>query len=105
MSFFSSRDNLQTLNSLAKSETLLGESLRPGQSCSTFHFQIHSSLGWITWKDREAALYMYVFLSNNYRLFERAFAATRCELKISDSLDEFACEVEIPNDQEVSICR
>lgn len=36
----------------------------------------------------------------NLRLFERGFAATRSELKISDSLDVFAMEVEIPTDQE-----
>eukprot|EP00842_Homolaphlyctis_polyrhiza_P002653 jgi/Hompol1/3389/HPOL_003238-RA len=32
-------------------------------------------------------------------IFERAFAATRCELKFSDNLEEMAMEIEIPTSQ------
>ncbi|KAJ3257875.1 hypothetical protein HK103_004166 [Boothiomyces macroporosus] len=62
----------------------------PGEHTTCFNFEIYTKLGWIAWKEREASLYV---------IFERAFGATRCELKISDSLDVFAMEIEIPNDQ------
>ncbi|KAJ3305682.1 hypothetical protein HDV03_001090 [Kappamyces sp. JEL0829] len=91
---FSRGTGEKDLQKLATSATAMQNTDLPGRNCSTFHFEIKSNLGWIAWKDREAALYM---------LFERAFLATRCELKINDSLDALACEIEMPNDQEVSV--
>nr|KAJ3420991.1 hypothetical protein HK105_004762 [Polyrhizophydium stewartii] len=60
----------------------------PGAETTTMHFAITTKLGWIAWKEKEASL---------FSLFERAFGATRCELKFSDFLDQMAMEVEIPN--------
>ncbi|KAL5031954.1 hypothetical protein BDV3_000208 [Batrachochytrium dendrobatidis] len=61
-----------------------------GAETSTMHFAISTKLGWIAWKESEASL---------YSIMERAFGATRCELKLSDFLDQMAMEVEIPNEQ------
>lgn len=66
----------------------------PGSDTTTMHFLITTKLGWIPWKEREASL---------FSLFERGFAATRCELKFSDMLNELAMEVEIPNTQIVRL--
>ena len=71
----------------------------PGADTSTMHFSIKSKLGWVAWKEKESSLYRYLY---SFSLLERAFSATRCELKISDMLNEFAMEVEIPNDQVVN---
>ncbi|KAI9090016.1 hypothetical protein DFS34DRAFT_597814 [Phlyctochytrium arcticum] len=62
----------------------------PGTETSCMHFLVRSKLGWIVWKEMEASL---------YAMFERAFAATRCEMKFSDSMEEFGFEVELPNEQ------
>ncbi|KAI8906681.1 hypothetical protein EDD86DRAFT_192698, partial [Gorgonomyces haynaldii] len=92
MNFFRQKPNeLEILDpATPEGETPLGEAgeTTPDTDTSTMHFAIKSKLGWIAWKEREASL---------YSLFERAFAATRCELKFSDMLDEYAMEVEIPN--------
>ncbi|KAI9005338.1 hypothetical protein BC832DRAFT_539954 [Gaertneriomyces semiglobifer] len=73
-------------------ETPLSESNEapPGTETSCMHFQVRSKLGWVAWKEREASL---------YALFERSFAATRCEMKFSESMEEFGFEVEVPNDE------
>ncbi|RKO86460.1 hypothetical protein BDK51DRAFT_25770 [Blyttiomyces helicus] len=62
----------------------------PGSETSCMHFLVKSKLGWIAWKEREASL---------YALFERSFGATRCDMKLSETFDELALEVEVPNDQ------
>ncbi|KAJ3027176.1 hypothetical protein HK097_006219, partial [Rhizophlyctis rosea] len=62
----------------------------PGADTSCMHFRVRSKLGWIAWREREASL---------YALFERGFAAVRCEMKWSESLEEFGFEVEVPNVQ------
>ncbi|KAI8899055.1 hypothetical protein BC833DRAFT_619753 [Globomyces pollinis-pini] len=62
---------------------------RPGANTTQFNFEIITKIGWIAWKDKEASL---------YTLFERTFGATRCELKISDTLDDFVMEIEIPTE-------
>ncbi|KAJ3032417.1 hypothetical protein HDV00_007550 [Rhizophlyctis rosea] len=62
----------------------------PGSDTSCMHFRVRTKLGWIAWREREASL---------YAVFERGFAATRCEMKWSESLEEFGFEVEVPNEQ------
>ncbi|KAJ3173712.1 hypothetical protein HDU88_002801 [Geranomyces variabilis] len=59
-----------------------------GAQTSCMHFVARSKLGWIAWKEMEATL---------YSIFERSFGATRCEMKFSDSLEDFGFEVEVPN--------
>ncbi|KAJ3161703.1 hypothetical protein HDU86_006473 [Geranomyces michiganensis] len=59
-----------------------------GAQTSCMHFVAKSKLGWIAWKEMEATL---------YSIFERSFGATRCEMKFSDSLEDFGFEVEVPN--------
>ncbi|KAJ3296290.1 hypothetical protein HK104_001770 [Borealophlyctis nickersoniae] len=61
----------------------------PGTETTCMHFRVRSKLGWVAWREMEASL---------YTLFEKAFAATRCEMKFSEGLDEFGFEVEIPNE-------
>jgi hypothetical protein len=87
------------LEAISTTRTTLENTQTPGENTICFNFEIKtylqillSNLGWIAWKDREAAL---------YALFERAFAATRCEFRLSDSLDTYSMEIEIPADQEV----
>lgn len=78
------------LDAISTTRTTLENTDLPGENTICLNFEITTKLGWIAWKDREASL---------YSLFERGFGATRCELKISDSLDHFAMEIEIPADQ------
>ena len=55
------------LESLEKTDTRAENSLYPGQNTISLHFELKSNLGWIAWKDREAALYMYfLFFSQIY---------------------------------------
>ncbi|KAJ3391030.1 hypothetical protein HDU92_000187 [Lobulomyces angularis] len=60
------------------------------EETTTMHFLCKSKLGWIAWREKEASL---------FSLFERAFSASRCELKFGESMDEFGLEIEIPNNQ------
>jgi hypothetical protein len=62
MGFFTNRTAAQQkeLEPLEKTDTREENTLYPGQNTCCIHFEIKSSLGWIAWKDREAALYMYV---------------------------------------------
>ncbi|KAJ3015983.1 hypothetical protein HKX48_004282 [Thoreauomyces humboldtii] len=79
-----------TPGSPQEDETPLTESLEAEVGCETscMHFMVKSKLGWIAWKEMEATL---------YSIFERGFGATRCEMKFSDSLEDFGFEVEVPN--------
>ncbi|KAI8917792.1 hypothetical protein DFJ77DRAFT_457837, partial [Powellomyces hirtus] len=73
-------------------ETPLTESAEAevGAQTSCMHFMVKSKLGWIAWKEMEATL---------YSIFERAFGATRCEMKFSESLEDFGFEVEVPTSE------
>jgi hypothetical protein len=54
--FFNRSDSTQELADLCESKTNLADAA-PGEQTICYHFQIHSNLGWIQWKDREASLY------------------------------------------------
>ncbi|KAI8917346.1 hypothetical protein BC831DRAFT_485385 [Entophlyctis helioformis] len=84
-----SNSDLTATDQLTSPVTAAPETL-PGADMTTMHFSITTRLGWIQWKETECSL---------YSIFERAFAASRCELKFSDSMDQMAMEVEIPNSQ------
>jgi hypothetical protein len=56
--FFSTNSNTKELAELSQAETQLTDAQsRPGEKTCSFHFQIHTKLGWIQWKDREATLF------------------------------------------------
>ncbi|TPX45924.1 hypothetical protein SeLEV6574_g03550 [Synchytrium endobioticum] len=55
---------------------------------TSFHFVVKSRLGFCCWKDWESSLYAY---------FEKTFRATQVALKMTEHMDQYAIEVEMPN--------
>lgn len=55
---------------------------------TNMHILIHTRMGWIAWKESEAAL---------FSIFERAFNAIRCELRFADNMSDIGLEIEIPD--------
>lgn len=92
--FFSSGTQKDSLDDLipTRAPALVADLAEPlaEADMTTFQFVAKSRLGWVAWKETEASL---------YRLFELAFDASYVELRLTDSLSEFAIEIEIPTAQ------
>ena len=57
--FFSRNTQQKELENLETNDSRAENTLYPGQNTCCIHFEVKSNLGWMEWKNREAALYMY----------------------------------------------